>query len=114
MASEAVYHRLESTTQTAADAANQVASNQIWGKAASTSIYPTVKAYRGPLPVGKRGIEFATAIAPTKGTGTPYEANWYPCLPHVNPCTPEVKVVAQSGIDFAVIEVRVTKNTQVP
>lgn len=108
------YHRLESPTQTKADAKNQQASGEIWGRPASTSPIPTVKAYRGQLPAKSRGIEFTSPILPTPGTGTPYEARWYPCLPGVNPCSPLVRVVQTTGTDFAVISVTVTKNTQVP
>ena len=110
-----VYHRLESpNTQTGAVAQQQRASGEIWGKAANTSTIPTVKAYRGPLPLNKRGVEFETDILPTKGTGTPYEADWYPCLPGINPCSPGIGMIIQNGIDFAVLSVNVTKNTQVP
>jgi hypothetical protein len=44
----------------------------------------------------------------------PGDAFWYPCLPGIRPCTPEVKVIKRNGIDFAVIPITVTKNTQVP
>jgi hypothetical protein len=108
------YYRLESPTQTSGDAKMQQASGQIWGRAASTSIFPSVKAYRGPLPPNTRGIEFTTSVAPTKGVGSPRSATWYPCLPGINPCSPQVSVVNQNGVDFAVISVTVTQNTQVP
>jgi len=108
------YHRLESPTQTSADAKRQQASSEIWGCAASTSVFPTVKAYRGPLPANTRGIEFTTSIPPTKGTGTPQIALWYPCLKGLNPCSPQLSVVTQNGTDFAVLKVVVTQNTQVP
>lgn len=109
-----VYHRLESPTQTEAVAQLQQASGQVWGRAANTSTFPTVKAYRGPLPSNKRGIEFETDIPPTKGAGNPYEADWYPCLPGINPCSPGVTHLVYGGINFAVLLVTMTKNTQVP
>jgi hypothetical protein len=108
------YHRIESSTQSSADAKAQQASGEIWGKAANTSTIPTVKAYRGTLPPNTRGIEFTTNISPTPGTGSPYEANWYPCLTNIIPCSPGVRVIQSSGIDFAIVSVVVTKNTQVP
>jgi hypothetical protein len=108
------YYRLESTTQTRQDAQLQQASGELWGKAASTSPFPTVKAYRGALPPHARGIEFTSIIPPTPGTGNPRDAFWYPCLPGIRPCTPQVKVINHNGIDFAVIPITVTKNTQVP
>jgi hypothetical protein len=74
------FHRLESPTQTVADAKRQQTSGEIWGRAArhtAQSNLPSVKAYRSSLPKGQRGVEFDTAIAPTPGSGTPYEARWY-------------------------------------
>lgn len=106
------YYRLDSSTQTKVDAQKQQASGEMWGRPDRTSPFPTVKAYRGRLPPSALGIEFETAIAPTKGTGTPFEARWYPCLPALNPCSAGVIVRNVSGTDFAVITVRVTKNTQ--
>jgi hypothetical protein len=62
-----VYHRLESPTQTAIDAREQAASMEIWGYPPFGSDIPKVKAYEGPLPDGKRGIEFLTSIPPDSG-----------------------------------------------
>lgn len=101
------YHRIESPTQTSADAKQQQASGEIWGRAARTSIFPMVKAYRNGLPPNTRGIEFETTTPPTPGTGTPLEARWYPN-------TPGVIVRTVFGIDYAIIKATVTKNTQVP
>src|SRR4051794_35132196 len=65
------YHRVESPTQTKADAASQVTSMEVWGGPARGSSLPAVKAYRTPLPSPtRRGIEFCTPVAPTPGTGT--------------------------------------------
>ena len=74
------FHRLESPTQTPADAKLQDSSKEIWGKPASNtaqSNLPCVKAYRGILPSGQRGVEFETPIVPQRGSGTPFEARWY-------------------------------------
>lgn len=109
-----VYHRRESSTQDSFVARQQQQSGEIWGKAANFSTIPTVKAYRGSLPPYTRGIEFTTNVPPTLGAGSPFEAAWYPCLPGINPCSAGVSVIHQGGIDFAVIPVTVTKNTQVP
>jgi hypothetical protein len=98
------YHRLESPTQTSADAKAQAASGEIWGRAARGSSIACVKAYRNALPAHRRGIEFVTPIPPTPGSGTPYEARWYLGIPGVR----------QNSAGFAVISVTITKNTQVP
>lgn len=103
-ASQPPYHRLESPTQTSADARAQAASGEIWGRAARGSSIPCVKAYRNALPAHRRGIEFVTRVAPTPGSGTPYEARWYVGTPGVR----------QNSTGFAVLSAVVTKNTQVP
>jgi hypothetical protein len=87
------FHRLESPTQTSADALKQVASSEVWGAAARWSNIPSVKAYRNSLPTGQRGIEFSTIVLPQKGSGTPYEARWY--YPH----TPGVQERTKNGQD---------------
>jgi len=56
---------------------------ELWGQPARQSATPSVKAYRGNLPASDRGIEFATGVAPTPGSGTPYEARWYDGTPGV-------------------------------
>jgi hypothetical protein len=71
------FHRLESPTQTSADAIEQVRSGEIWGRPARGSSIPCVKAYRNPLPSGQRGIQFTTPVAPQSGSGSPIEARWY-------------------------------------
>jgi hypothetical protein len=101
------YHRLESPTQTRVDAQVQTTSGELWGRASSTSTLPSVKAYRNDLPDGARGIEFETAIAPTPGSGTPHEARWYLG-------TNGVQHIQIGIVDYAVIPISVTKNTQVP
>jgi hypothetical protein len=59
-----VYHRVETSTQTADIARLQRKTNEIWGKTARYSNNPSVKAYIGPLPDGANGIEFTTDIPP--------------------------------------------------
>jgi hypothetical protein len=89
------------------DAQIQTTSRELWGRAASSSTIPAVKAYRNALPNGARGIEFETEIAPTAGSGNPHEARWYLG-------TPGVRLIQVGGIDYAAIRITVTKNTQVP
>jgi hypothetical protein len=95
-----VYHRLESPTQTPADAARQQATGEIWGRPAQWSLIPKVKAYRGPLPAGARGIEFVTDVPPDVGSAR-LRVDW-------SGPRPGVRVEG----DVAKIEVIVTKNTQ--
>lgn len=59
-----VYHRIESPTQTPVDAIAQESSHEVWGRPSRYSDIPAVKAYVGPLPVGARGVEFATSVPP--------------------------------------------------
>ena len=63
----ATYHRVESPTQTAADALSQEQTGELWGFPARGSDIPKVKAYVGPLPSGRRGIEFTTSARPDSG-----------------------------------------------
>jgi hypothetical protein len=62
------FHRLESPSQTAADTLEQVRTSEMWGRPAFLSDIPKVKAYRGPLPAGRRGIEFRTGALPDSGS----------------------------------------------
>lgn len=74
------FHRLESPTQTVADAKLQQSSNEIWGKPGTNTAQsglPCVKAYRNILPAAQRGVEFDTAVSPTPGGGSPLDARWY-------------------------------------
>jgi hypothetical protein len=92
------FHRLESPTQTSADAVRQVKSGEIWGRPARWSNIPSVKAYRQRIPPGERGVEFTTPVAPHPGSGSPYEARWY--YPH----TPGVLLKQDANNDdYAVI-----------
>lgn len=94
------YHRLESPTQTADDAARQQATGEIWGRASMGSFIPKVKAYRGRLPDGARGIEFVTDVPPDVGSAR-VRVDWSGPRPGV-----------RVGGDIARIDVIVTKNTQ--
>lgn len=96
-----VYHRLESPTQTPADAARQAASGELWGRAPRTSFIPAAQAFRGPLPLGARGIEFTTDVPPDAGS-PPREAYWR---------GPRIGVTVDA--EFPQIKFVVTKNTQV-
>jgi hypothetical protein len=92
------FHRLESPTQTTADAILQVSSGEIWGKAAKIGgMFPCVKAYPSNLPSGNRGIEFTTTIAPDPWRSSPYESRWY------HPHTPGVMLRKKSNTDYAAI-----------
>ena len=69
------------------------------GTSGPGSSIPSVKAYRGAMPPGRRGVEFTTPIAPHRGAGTPYEARWY-----YPPHTPGVLARRNAaGEDFAAI-----------
>jgi hypothetical protein len=81
------FNRQESPTQTPADAVLQQASREIWGRPAQFSNIPAVKAYREAklsfASRGGRGVLFNTAVAPTRGSGSPFEARWYQGTPGV-------------------------------
>jgi hypothetical protein len=96
----AIYHRLESPTQTPEVAAKQEATGEVWGRAARGSDLAKVKAYAGPLPAGRRGVEFTTDMPPDEG-----------CPPDLPTWRAGREGVTVEG-DYARIRVRVTKNTQ--
>lgn len=77
-----IYHRIESPTQTMADAENQVKTTEIWGGPSRYSYHPRVRAYVGPLPPGRRGVEFRTEVPPDEGS-PPGQAAWSPGRPGV-------------------------------
>jgi hypothetical protein len=98
VARDEFFYRVEGPTQTEEDAIMQVESGEIWGRPSRGSDIPSVKAYRGKLPPGKRGVQFTTPIQPDRGSGTPYEARWY------YPQTPGVELrTGEDGEDYAVI-----------
>lgn len=78
----AVYHRLKSPTQSPEDARMQTTSGELWGKGYRDQGFPSVQAYTGPLPPGRRGIEFTTPVPAAKNT-PPGKATWYPGTPGV-------------------------------
>lgn len=94
------YYRVESPTQTAADAAQQEKTGEIWGRVPRRGAWPKVKAYVGRLPIGVRGLEFETDVAPDVGC-PPGHAFW---------SGPRAGVVIDG--DYAKIKVRVMKNAQ--
>jgi hypothetical protein len=100
----AVYHRLQSPTQSAETAARQQASGEIWGTydrlMGGRSPFPSVDAYVGPLPDGEKGIEFTTDVPPDRNT-PPRFARWR---------GPRDGVIVEG--DYAKIRVTVTRNTQ--
>lgn len=72
------FHRLHSPTQTDDVLAQQLDSGEIWGHAARGSDIPSVKAYTGPLPEGRAGVEFYTSAPPTPiGPGPAPQVRWY-------------------------------------
>ncbi len=99
-ASAKVYHRLASPTQTEVDAAAQETSGEIWGHPSTWSGIPKEKAYAGPLPPDKRGVEFWTSVPPDPG-GAPGRPEW---------SGPRPGVAVEVGI--AKLACKVTKNTQ--
>jgi hypothetical protein len=74
-AEERVYHRLASPTQTEQETLQQLASGEIWGRPSVWSNLPKVKAYSGPLPHDRAGIEFRTSVPPDPG-GAPGRPEW--------------------------------------
>lgn len=94
------FHRLESPTQSPETAELQTRSGEIWGTTAKFALKPTVKAYRGPLRPGDRGVEFMTFASPDAG-GAPSSPTW----------TPERKGVWTDG-EMAKLSCVITRNTQ--
>lgn len=94
----ATYHRVRSATQSREDAILQERSGQLWGQPARWSDIPKVKAYVGPLPDDRDGIEFVTDVLPDPGC-PPGQAYW---------SGPRDGVRVESG--YAKIRIRVTKS----
>jgi hypothetical protein len=81
-------------------------SGEIWGKAPThffQSDFPKVKAYGGPLPRGKRGVEFVTAVEPDRGH-VPGKPTWCASAP------PPRRSIITDGI-HAKIKVEIRKQT---
>lgn len=52
-------------------------SSEIWGQRAfNGTAFACVRAFPGPLPAGKDGVEFSTLVPPTRGASTPREIYW--------------------------------------
>lgn len=69
------FHRIQS----AADNELVERSGRLWGRPATNihqTLFPSVKAWVGPLPKGERGIEFFTSVPPSRSS-TPGKALWY-------------------------------------
>jgi len=94
------YHREQSPTQTPEVARMQEASGEIWGRAPRGSDIPTVQAYPGRLPEGRKGIEFTTPVKPSS-VNPKGDVRWRKGDPGVI-----------SDDDFAKIPVCITRNTQ--
>jgi hypothetical protein len=74
-----IYHRLATGKQNQDfhTALCQVTSGEIWGKRAfNGGGFACVRAFPGPLPEGKDGVEFSTSVPPTRGASTPKETYW--------------------------------------
>jgi hypothetical protein len=99
-----LYHRKgNERTQTDADADRIAASGELWGGVPRYGhTQPVVQAWRGPLPEGSWGIEFATAVPPDPDT-PPQRCEWRGPRPGV-----EV-FVDDAGVPWAKIPVQVTK-----
>ena len=98
-----IFHRLESGSQTVADALQQVASGEIWGKSARFGCEPAVKAYSRNFS-GSRGIEFSTDIEP-HDCGSPLDLFWYLTK------TPSVlRRVNAAGEEYACITAEIQNN----
>lgn len=95
------FHRVASPTQTSATAKRQVASGEIWGRAARGGLFPCVKAYPNGIPPGRRGVEFTTGVAPDPHSSAPHEWRWY--YPH----TAGVQLRTVGLDDFAAISATV-------
>lgn len=94
------FHKLESPTQTTEDAKRQETVEELWGRTPRGGLVPAVQAYFGPLPPGRRGIEFTTEVEPDAGR-PPGQAFWSGPRPGV-----------EIAGDFAKIKIRMLKNTQ--
>lgn len=97
------YYRVQTGTQTDETAQAQIRSEEIWGLPHRFGgVEPQVKAYVGPLPPDKKGVEFYTNVPPDYG-----------CPPGVHYWTPKKgKLGVWEEDDYAKIKVRITKCTQ--
>lgn len=96
------YHRNEATYQTVEDAALQVASQEMWGRAPKFGFDLAVQAFKVDGIKQDRRIEFSTDIEPK--AETPFEAWWYRN-------DPGVEVRQKNGEEYACIAVEISMNT---
>lgn len=99
-----IYHRLATgkMNQDLYTMVAQVSSQQMWGaRSFNGDGFPTVRAYAGPLPEGRDGVEFSTDVKTYYGAG-PSEIQWK----HVDGCDPRVCLVNE---DFCSIPVVIRK-----
>lgn len=96
------FHRVESDTQTPADAAAQEVSSEVWGRIARSGSWPAVKAFDGPLAAGQRGIEFYTDAQPDP-MGHPQKPRW---------SGDGLNEAVRTEDGFAKISVVIVRNTQ--
>lgn len=97
------FHRLQS----AVDNERMERSGIVGGKAARNfyaGSQPKVKAFRGPLPDGKAGIEFHSAVPPDPNT-PPHRAEWPRGVSGVIDLGPD----PGDGADRVGIRVRITR-----
>lgn len=98
-----IYHRKATgnENQDFYTAISQVSSGEIWGGLALYgSAFPTVRAFPGPLPEGRDGVEFETDVPPSPGSPRS-EVYW-----KLHASSPQV--LAADG-DFARIPVKIRK-----
>ena len=100
-----LYHRIETATQPANIVAVQRREGRIRGYPALGSLIPKVKAYAGPLPSGKSGIEFTTDVLPDSG-GAPGRPTWSGSRQGI------IAGVDERGREFVEIRVEVTRHVK--
>jgi hypothetical protein len=100
-----VYHRLQGPTQPPDIVSVQQQTGRIRGYPARGSLIPKVKAYDGPLPADRRGIEFTTDLLPDDG-GAPGLPTWSGGRIGIRHGIDEL------GREFVEIDIVIIKNTQ--
>ena len=100
------FHRQESPTQSPEDAILMEKSGELHGGIPRDSDTPQPQAYAGPLPDGKRGIEFETTHKPTPGQKPTSIQNFRGADSGVEEFT------NAKGREMGKIKIKVTKNTQ--
>lgn len=102
------YYRVDSTSQTAADAKKMVESRELWGREPFGSDVPQAQAYTEPKE-GRPFLEFWTFVEPRADVAPP-EIRWHP-----NDPLPAARRAGDPGVrledGYAKISIRVTRNT---